>query len=167
MGKKLKLYKNESQIEDLGSDFVIFLLCDETYALNISSVNEILKPKEATDIPGTPEYLYGVVNIRGKIVPVIDLRLRFALKAKEVTKLTRIVVVQQEEQHIGLMVDAVLSVQPIPDRRIEEAPEMLAGNIDSDFFEGIANLDNNIISILNLEKILRKPGQSLSISNRE
>lgn len=167
MGKKLKLYKNESQIEDPGSDFVIFLLCDETYALNINTVNEILKPKEVTEIPGTPEFLHGVVNIRGKIVPVIDLRLRFAMKAKEVTKVTRIVVVHQEDQHIGLMVDEVLSVQPIPDMRIEEAPEMLAGNIDSDFFQGIANMDNNIVSILNLEKILRKPGQNLSISNRE
>jgi purine-binding chemotaxis protein CheW len=154
-GNRLKTYKDQSEIK--GRNFVFFLLTGEKYAVGIESVQEIIKPKEITEIPHTPGYLRGVVNLRGKIVPVIDLRMRFGLPGSELTKAARIVVVRCQEQVLGLLVDAVLSVQPIPENKIETTPEMLSGPVSSNFFDGIANLDNVIVAIIDLAKTLRKP----------
>jgi len=154
-GNRLKIYKDQSESE--GRNFVFFLLTGEKYAVCIESVQEIIKPKEITEIPHTPSYLRGVVNLRGKIVPVIDLRMRFGLPGSELTKAARIVVVCCQEQVLGLLVDAVLSVQPIPENKIETTPEMLSGPVASNFFDGIANLDNVIVAIIDLVKTLRKP----------
>lgn len=154
-GNRLKIYRDEPEIE--GRNHVFFLLSGEKYAVGIESVQEIIKPKEITGIPHTPDYLRGVVNLRGKIVPVIDLKMRFGLPGSELSKSARIVVVRRQDQVLGLLVDAVLSVQPIPDKKIEPAPEILSGPVDSSFFEGIANLDNVIVAIIDLSKTLRKP----------
>lgn len=160
-GKKLKLYKDKGRTEDPGRDHVFFSLADERYAVSIEFAQEILKPTEITGIPHTPDFMCGVVNLRGKIVPVIDLRLRFGLSPHGITKNTRIIVVQQQEQPIGLLVDSVLAVQPIADKKIEPAPDMISGAAHADFFQGIANLDNTVIIILDLEKTLKKPPRNL------
>ncbi|MFA6450468.1 MAG: chemotaxis protein CheW [bacterium] len=153
-GNRLKSYKDQSEIE--GRNFVFFLLTSEKYAVRIDSVQEIIKPKEITEIPHTPAYLRGVVNLRGKIVPVIDLRLRFGLPGCELAKAARIVVVRRQDQVLGLLVDAVLAVQPIPDSKIEPVPDILSGPVSSNFFEGIANLDNVMVAIIDLAKTLQK-----------
>ena len=160
-GNKLKIYKDHSEVE--GSNYVFFLLSGEKYAVGIESVQEIIKPKEITEIPHMPGFLRGVVNLRGKIVPVIDLRTRFNLPASELTKSARIVVVRRQDQVLGLLVDAVLSVQPIPESKIEAVPEMLSGPVASSFFDGVANLDNVIIAIIDLGKTLRKPPKDNAI----
>jgi len=161
-GNKLKIYRDRDQLENEGRNYVFFLLSGETYAVSIEYVQEIIKPKEITEIPHTPEFLRGVVNLRGKIVPVIDLRRRFGLPGNEITKSTRIVVVRSQEQVIGLLVDSVMSVQPIHEKKIEAVPDMLSGPVDSDFFDGVANLDGVIVILIDLKKALRKPPKILS-----
>jgi purine-binding chemotaxis protein CheW len=166
MGKKLKLYKDESRPEDKGRIYVFFQLAGEKYAVGIDIAEEILKPKEITEIPHTPDFLIGVLNLRGKIVPVVDLRLRFGLTENELSKSTRIIVAAYKDQPIGLLVDAVLSVQPIPDSKIESTPEMISSAIDSDYFDGVANIDGQMIIILNLNKALRKTMRNLPAHGR-
>jgi len=160
-GSKLKLYRDKEQPGLEGRNHVFFLQSDEKYAVSIEFVQEIIKPKEITEIPHTPDFLRGVVNLRGKIVPVIDLRRRFGLPGNEITRASRIVVVRHADQVIGLLVDSVMAVQPIPDRKIEPVPEMLSGPVDSDFFSGIANLDGVIVTIIDLKKVLRRPPKDL------
>jgi purine-binding chemotaxis protein CheW len=162
LGNKLKIYRDKDQPELEGRNHVFFLLSGEKYAISIESAQEIIKPKEITEIPHTPAFLRGVVNLRGKIVPVIDLRTRFGLAGSGITKTSRIVVVRSQDQVIGLLVDAVLSVQPIPEKKVEAVPEMLSGPVASDFFKGIANLDGTVVAIIDLSKTLRKPPKDVA-----
>ncbi|MFH1540067.1 MAG: chemotaxis protein CheW [bacterium] len=164
-GKKLKLSRHEKHADAEGRLYVRFKLAEETYGVPISSVQEIIKPKQITEIPHTPDFLCGVVNLRGKIVPVIDLRMRLGLPTGEITKFTRIVIVRFKEQVIGMLVDSVIEVRPIAEEKIEAASPLIAGPVDSDFFEGVANLDERIVIILDIGKVLKKPTLSLPVAN--
>lgn len=165
MGEVIKLkhavrksrLKREERIEDSGDIYVLFALAGENYALGIEYAREILKPKDITEIPFTPTYVKGVINLRGKIVPVIDLRLRFDLAEKELAKETRIIIGRRDEQDIGMLVDRVIAVQTIPDSTIEPTPEMISRAVNADFFAGVANIEETVFAILDIEKTLRKP----------
>ena len=157
-GTHRKLFKKKIQPEDQGRIYVFFSLGDEAYAVGIDRAREILKPKDITEIPHTPDYLCGVVNLRGKIVPVVDLRRRFGMPRAQFTKASRIIIVHYGQQDIGLLVDAVTSVQVIPDTHIDSAPEMLSSAIAADYINSIANLDGVIVIIIDLDRALKKPG---------
>lgn len=134
---------------------VVFKLGEESYGLNISDVQEINSIQEITKLPGTPPFVEGVINLRGKIIPVIDLRKRFGFEAKGWDRSTRIVVARFLEETIGIIVDSVTEVLRIPEGVIEPPSSVVEG-IDTEYIQGIANLGEKLVILLDLNRAIRK-----------
>lgn len=154
--KKLKLYRESVVDEGSLKNHVFFNLASERYALGIEKIQEILKPKDITEIPRTADYLCGIVNLRGRIVPVVDLRMRMGMPKKAITKSSRIIIVRHGEEPIGMLVDEVLSVHPIPEGKIESPPQSVGEQLEQGFLLGVVNMDGVVVIVLDSEKILRK-----------
>lgn len=138
---------------DAEEQLVIFSLAKESYGVDIGKVSEIIRPQDITRVPRTPKFMEGVINLRGKVIPVISLRKVFYLPTEDHTKETRIVVVDIEGQQTGIMVDAVTEVLRISSTAVEP-PASVITNADCDYFLGIAKLDNQMVTLLDLDKIL-------------
>ena len=132
---------------------VIFELANEYYGVDIAAVESIIKLQPITVVPHAPSYVKGVTNLRGKVMPVIELHKRFGLASVEPTKDSRIVVVAMGGLAAGLIVDGVSEVLTIQDQNIEPAPRMTT-TVDSGFITGIAMLDDRLIILLDLSKVL-------------
>ena len=132
---------------------VVFDLANEHYGLDISAVEGIIKMQGITKMPQAPSFVEGVTNLRGTVVPVIDLRKRFSLPTIEQTKDTRIVVVYMGKTKIGMIVDGVSEVLRIPEEAIEPTPPMVS-SVNTAFIRGIAKLDNRLVTLLELNKVL-------------
>ncbi|GAW92897.1 chemotaxis protein CheW [Calderihabitans maritimus] len=134
---------------------VVFKLGEETYGIEISVVHEIIRMQDITEVPRTPEFVEGVINLRGRIVPVIDLRKRFGLPVGERTSAWRIMVIQMGDITVGMIVDAVLEVLRLPAGSIELPPAMITG-IDTAYLRGVGKWQDRLIILLDVEKILRE-----------
>lgn len=132
---------------------VVFELADEHYGLDITTVESIIKMQAITKMPHAPNFVQGITNLRGTVVPVMDLRRRFGLESKEKDRETRIVVSNMNGVQVGIIVDAVSQVLRIQDEMIEPPPPM-STTINSAFILGIAKLDDQLVILLDLEKIL-------------
>lgn len=132
---------------------VSFKIGDEEFGVDILSVQEINRMSQITKVPNTPEFIEGVINLRGRIIPVIDLRVKLGMIRKEHGKNTRIVVVELKEQTIGFIVDEVSEVLRIP-KEITEAPPEMVGGVKSDYITSIGKLEDRLLILLDLEKIL-------------
>ena len=139
---------------------VIFDLGGEHYGLDISTVEGIIKMQAITKMPQAPVFVEGVTNLRGTVVPVIDLRKRFSLPSLEHTKDTRIVVVYMEKTKIGMIVDGVSEVLRIPEESIEPTPPMVS-NVNTAFIRGIAKLEGRLVTLLDLSKVLSHEEQAV------
>ena len=133
---------------------VVFKLADEQYGVRITQVQEINRLSRITRVPRAPKFVEGVVNLRGEVIPVIDLRQRFEMEAQEYTEFTRIIVSDIHNKKIGIIVDEVLEVLRVSQNQLETAPEVLQDDQVARFMEGIANLPERMILMLNLENIL-------------
>ncbi len=140
---------------------VIFDLAEETYGVDIISVREIIRMQEITKVPRTPEFVEGVINLRGKVIPVIDLRKRFGFRQAEATKDTRIVVVDIGGNDIGVVVDAVTEVLRLSADAVEP-PTGVITTADSEYLLGIAKLESRLIILLDLQSALANIDQHLS-----
>lgn len=138
---------------------VVFELADEQYGLDITTVESIIKMQPITKMPHAPSFLEGITNLRGVVVPVMDLRRRFGLESKPADRDTRIVVANMNDTQIGIVVDAVSQVLRIQDEAIEPPPS-LSTTIDSSFISGIAKLDDQLVILLDHEKILSTEEQT-------
>jgi len=134
---------------------VVFELAGESYGVEISQVQEIDRMERVTVVPHAPEFVEGVINLRGRITPVVDLRARFDLAKVAATPLTRIVVVKAGEEWVGLVVDTVSEVLRIPLDAIEP-PSAMVTTSESAFVRGIAKLEERLIILLDLERVLDK-----------
>ena len=132
---------------------VTFQLGKEEYGVEIASVQEIIRATDITPVPGAPSHVRGVINLRGKIIPVVDLRRRFALVSVEAGDAQRIIVVELGEKRIGMLVDSVSQVIKVPAGVVEEMPEE-ATSVDENFIRGVGKLDSRLIIILDLNKSL-------------
>lgn len=132
---------------------VVFDLASEGYGVDIGAVREIIRMQEITRVPRTPEFVEGVINLRGKVIPVIDLRKRFGLQVADQSKDNRIVVVDIGKQDIGVIVDAVTEVLRISADSVEP-PTSVITSADSDYLLGIAKLESRLIILLDLESVL-------------
>lgn len=137
--------------------YLTFMLGGETYAMGILAIKEIIEYGNLTEVPRMPEFIRGVINLRGAVVPVIDLGARFGKQATSVTRRTCIVIIEvangEETQDIGVMVDAVNEVLEISAGEIEPAPSFGA-NIRADFIDGMGKLDGKFVIILNIHQVL-------------
>lgn len=146
MAQKTEVSGKEEQI-------VVFKLADQTYGVDIGAVAEIIRMETITRVPRAPEFVEGVINLRGRIIPVIDLRKRFGLPEGEYTRQSRIIIVEIGGMTVGMIVDAVLEVLRIPRESIEPPPAVVDG-VDVAYLRGIALWEDRMIILLNLEKIL-------------
>jgi purine-binding chemotaxis protein CheW len=142
---------------DSPSQYLTFALGGEMFAVGILNVKEIIEYGNLTEIPMMPAFIRGVINLRGSVVPVIDLSARFGGKSTEVSRRTCIVIVEvsdEETRHdIGIMVDAVSEVLDIPGREIEPPPSFGA-RIRADFIYGMGKVAGKFVIILNIDKVL-------------
>ncbi len=138
---------------DQWEQLVVFDLAHEFYGVDIGAVNTIIRMQEITKIPRTPEFVEGVINLRGSIVPVIDLRKRFGLPVSDATKSSRIVVVEAGGQMIGMVVDAVAETLRLSADMIEP-PSPVVVNVDSAYVRGVGKQENRLVILIDLEKVL-------------
>lgn len=131
-----------------------FRLAEEEYAVDIAAVQEIVRMSSITRVPRAPSFVEGVVNLRGKIVPVIDLRRRFGMASTEQTKATRIIIVDVAGKTVGLIVDAVREVLRLDSEAVSATPELVASGIDASFFKGVGQLGDRLIILLDLQRLL-------------
>lgn len=137
----------------MSAQLVIFIVAKEYYGLDIAVVKEVITLRPITAVPRAPAFVEGVTNLRGKVLPVIDLRKRFGLPTGEVTRHSRIVVVEINDTMVGMLVDAVSKVLTVPEGAIEP-PSPLVTTVDSAFITGIAKVDDLLIILLDVEKVL-------------
>lgn len=134
--------------------FVEFKLGEEEYGVDILQVKTIERMMPVTRVPKAPSFVEGVINLRGEIVPVIDLKKRFNLPPGQITDNTRIIIVALEDITVGMIVDSATEVIQLPQEAIEPAPT-IAGSIDSNFLDGVGKLDGKLLILLNLSKVLK------------
>jgi purine-binding chemotaxis protein CheW len=134
---------------------VTFKLGNEEYAVDILKVQEINRMKEITRVPNTPAYVEGVINLRGKVIPVVNLRTKFSLEERENDIQSRIMIMDIQGITMGLVVDAVSEVLRIPSNIVEPTPPM-ASDISSEYIKGIAKLEDRLIILLDMEMLVGK-----------
>jgi purine-binding chemotaxis protein CheW len=132
---------------------VTFLLSDEEYGLDVRVVQEIIRLTEITHVPRSPSFIKGVINLRGRIIPVVDLKRKLELGEVTASRLSRIVVVKLRDRLIGLLVDGASQVLKIPVSSIDAAPEEIL-DVNVSFIRGVAKLQKRLIILLDLQKIL-------------
>lgn len=131
---------------------VAFNLENEEYAVDILSVQEIIRWTTVTRVPGAPQSIKGVINLRGAVIPVIDTHFRFNLKPEEISEATRIIVFKLDEGPIGMMVDQVTEVLSLPEAQIEK-PQTINGS-ENQYVKGIGKIGDRLLLILDLAKVL-------------
>ena len=141
------------RVNDDTKQLLSFMLSDEEYAVGISSVREIIKVKDVTEIPRVPSYILGLLSLRGVIIPVFDLNQRLNLGTTDIGNQSRIVVCQQGDQYAGFLVDRINQVVKISEDKIEAAPSILS-TLDRDFVQGIGRLQGRMIILLDLEIVM-------------
>lgn len=141
----------------LAGKYLTFVLGGEEYGLEILKVREIIGLMDITTVPRTPSYVRGVINLRGKIIPVVDLRVKFGMESVEMTEETCIIVVEVvrdgKSVEMGILVDKVSEVLDIVEEEIEEAPSFGSG-FDTDFILGMAKTKNSVKILLNIDAVL-------------
>ncbi|MFO7955098.1 chemotaxis protein CheW [Thioalkalivibrio sp.] len=133
--------------------YVTFSLAEETYAIDVLQVQEVLKVTEIAPVPGVPDYILGIINLRGNVVTVIDARRRMGLDDRESDEASRIVIIDVDNQNVGILVDSVSEVVRISPDAVEPAPEV--GNDDSSrFIQGVTSTEEGLTILVDLNKLL-------------
>ncbi len=139
--------------EDPIFQYVTFRLDDETYGINVMQIQEVLRYTEIAPVPGAPDYVLGIINLRGNVVTVIDTRQRFGLSQSNISDHTRIVVLEIDGQVVGVLVDSVAEVVYLKQSEVETAPNV--GNEESArFIQGVCNKNGELIILVEFEKML-------------
>ncbi len=143
----------ESADGDTVSQLVTFRLKDETYGINVMQVQEVLRVSEIAPVPGAPSYVLGIINLRGNVVTVIDTRSRFGLPTCDQDDSSRIVIIESDDQVVGILVDSVAEVVELRQSEIESAPNV--GNDESSrYIQGVASRDDDLLIVVDLNKLL-------------
>ncbi|MFZ5641896.1 MAG: chemotaxis protein CheW [Bacillota bacterium] len=143
------------------NQYVIFRLGAETFGVNIARVKEIITNQNTTRLPGTSRHVQGVINLRGRVIPIYNLRQKFNLPPVEETCSSRIVVVEAGESVLGITVDGVSEVLMISDQVIEKPSRMITTSVDRNYINGIAKINQELVIILDLEKAVM--GEELKV----
>ena len=132
---------------------VSFKLGSEEYGVDIAQVQEINRMVAITHVPRAPQFMEGVINLRGQLIPIIDLRTRFGMPRAEHTKNTRIVVTEIGAKRVGMVVDSVSEVLRLPVEQIEAAPDMITG-VGTEYIRGVGKIEDRLIILLDLARII-------------
>jgi purine-binding chemotaxis protein CheW len=143
----------EKSQTDLISQWVTFFLDGEIYGVNVLQVQEVLRINEISPVPGAPEYVLGIINLRGNIVTVIDTRQRFGLRQIDLDDASRIIIIEVSGNVIGILVDSVAEVVYLRESEIENAPNVGNGE-GSRYIQGVSNRDSRLLILVDLNKLL-------------
>ncbi|MDH3974078.1 MAG: chemotaxis protein CheW [Deltaproteobacteria bacterium] len=135
---------------------VSFVLGEEFFGVNILLVQEIITVPEITRIPNSPSFIEGMINLRGRLLPVVDLRKRLYVGKEFFDRKTRILVIQIEDKITGFLVDSVEAVMSVPADSIEAAPEIVTIGIETQYITGISKLDDRMIILLDFKRLFNK-----------
>lgn len=139
--------------EDKTLQIVIFKIGKEEFAFNIANVKEIIRMADITKVPKSKEFIEGVINLRGNVIPIVDLRKRLNMNVNTSQNTNRIIVVEIDDITVGFIVDSVLETKEIQ-KVLIEPPLVVMGGIENDYISGIAKLENRLLSLLHIDKIL-------------
>lgn len=132
--------------------FVVFRLGNEEYGVNIMQVKEIVPYKEPVKVPNAPNFIEGIINLRGQIIPIVNLKKRFNIPGESVCEETRIIVMNIDSKQVGFIVDDASEVRTISEEDIENAPDIIAG-IERKYITGIGKIGERILILLDLDKL--------------
>lgn len=144
------------EIEEVDQELiqlVTFSIGEEEFGVNILQVQEIIRTMEITKVPRAPEFVEGVINLRGKVIPIVDMRSRFGLESKGHDKYTRIIVIENEMIIVGFVVDSVSEVLRLPANSVQPPPPVVAG-MDSEYIDGVGKLEDRLLILLDLDSLL-------------
>jgi purine-binding chemotaxis protein CheW len=134
---------------------VVFALGKEEFGVNISEVREIIRPEQITKIPNTPDYINGVINLRGGIIVVINLAMKLGLPYKDTDQNTRIIVIDVDGNTVGMIVDSATEVLRLSSDQIAPPPKAVTSKIDQGFIEGVGIIKERLLILLDLAKVLQ------------
>lgn len=144
-----------------GKELLTFALGSEEYGIDILKVQEIRGYEKVTHIVNSPAFIKGVINLRGTIVPIIDLRLKFALGSAEYTAFTVVIILNVSNRVVGVVVDSVSDVICLDPDEIKEAPPM-SSDLDTRFIQGLATLNERMVILMDIEALMSSPDMALS-----
>lgn len=152
-----QLEAGNEQLSEDGQQFLTFIMAGEEYGVDILCVQEIRGWEEATPIPNAPPHIKGVINLRGAIVPIVDLRMCFGMSAIEYNELTVVIVLRVESstasRTMGVVVDAVSDVYSIMSKQVKPAPD-LGDSVNTSYIRGLVNIDEKMVVLLEIDKLL-------------
>ena len=145
-------YDDELSVDPL-TQWVTFMLAGEKYGINVMQVREVLRDIEIAPVPGAPDYVLGIINLRGNVVTVVDTRSRFGLPTGETNAESRIIIIENNDQTLGLLVDSIAEVADILKSQIEITPNV--GNDDSSkYIQGVHSRDGELLILVSVDKVL-------------
>ncbi len=147
--------RNRQQFETEGelNQLISFEVGEEEYGLDILRVKEVIRIREITRLPKAPSFVRGIINLRGDVIPIIDLRDKFGLASQEYTAMTRVIVADVDAKLVGMVVDAASQVVRIPSDQIEPPPPIVGG-LSAEYIRGVGKLEEKLIILLNIDRIL-------------
>ena len=157
--KKETGLKKETRSEEL-LQLVVFQLGEEEFGLDIMQVQEIIRIPEITRIPHSPDYVKGVINLRGKIITVINLDTRFGMEQKLHDDNSRIIVAEVDENVVGMVVDSVSEVLRLPLSTVEPVPEIISTKINANYLKGVGKLEDRMLILLDITKVVMEDAPS-------
>lgn len=157
--KKETGLKKETRSEEL-LQLVVFQLGEEEFGLDIMQVQEIIRIPEITRIPHSPDYVKGVINLRGKIITVINLDTRFGMEQKVHDDNSRIIVAEVDENVVGMVVDSVSEVLRLPLSTVEPVPEIISTKINANYLKGVGKLEDRMLILLDITKVVMEDAPS-------
>lgn len=149
----------EGTINLESKQYVVFKLGKEEYGVDIKKVTTIERMMQIARVPKTPDFIKGVINLRGEIIPIMDLRLRFNMPVSEETEDTRIIIIKIEDMSVGIIVDAVAEVLELSEDAIENITSF-SSDMSVDYILGVGKVNGRIVTLLNIEKLLKIAGNS-------
>ncbi len=144
---------NTSKLKVAGGEYLTFVLGDEQYGLEILKVQEIRGYDTVTQIANTPDFIKGVVNLRGKIVPIVDLRIKFNLGKVEYDEFTVVIILNLSGRVVGIVVDGVSDVKALKDEQIRDVPALVS-NIDTKYIVGLATVEEQMFILVDIEQLM-------------
>ncbi|WP_321420824.1 chemotaxis protein CheW [uncultured Methanomethylovorans sp.] len=151
--KKETGLKKETRSEEL-LQLVVFQLAEEEFGLDIMQVQEIIRIPDITRIPHSPDYVKGVINLRGKIITVINLDTRFGMQQKEHDESSRIIVAEVDDNVVGMVVDSVSEVMRLPSSTVESVPDLISSKINANYLKGVGKLEDRMLILLDITKVV-------------
>jgi purine-binding chemotaxis protein CheW len=145
----------DSDEEESQHKYLLFKLGNEVYGVNILNVTDIIELQKITEVPDMPDYIRGVINLRGQVIPVMDLRLRFKMEFREYDDRTCIIIVNINDNPIGFIVDTVSEVQDIPEQNIDPSPDFKGSGAKERYIMGLGKVENEVKILIDVEKLVQ------------